>query len=297
MVSGTPLPQTLHYQHSLRKRSNVRNNFLVYFPMVTWAVITIFPFYYMLLTATKSSEQIFSADPSWFFSVDSWANFVSNYRALEREVPLLQSMANSLYISTLGTLLTIVVCCSCGYGFAMFNFRFKNGLFKFMVMTLMVPPALSIIPYFSMVSAFGWINEPKAVYLPALANAYGVFLMRQYIRSAVPTSILDAARIDGAGEFRIFWRVVLPVITPGIGALAVSTFLSLWNSFMLQLVVLQQKEFYTVPVALNSLAGRGKIDYGAIMSGNTISILPIAVIFVLCSRMIISGLTKGAVKN
>ncbi len=288
--------QKSHQQSKLLWRY-LQSRGLIYIPLIIWAIVTIFPFYYMILMSTKSVEEIYATDISWLLNFDSWSNFVTNYKSLEAEVPFLNSMVNSLYISSMGTILTMAVCSLCGYGFAMFDFRFRETLFKLMVMTLMVPPALSIIPYFSMMSFFGWINEPRAIYLPALANAYGVFLMRQYIKGSVPHSLLDAARIDGAGEFQIFYRVVLPIILPGVGALGISTFLSIWNSFITQLVILQREEAYTIPVALNSLAGSGKIDYGAIMVGNTISILPIAIVFIFCSKMIISGLTKGAVKN
>jgi multiple sugar transport system permease protein len=146
-------------------------------------------------------------------------------------------------------------------------------------------------------SWLGWMDQPRALYIPGAVGALGIFLMRQYIESAIPRELIDAARIDGCGEFAIYWRIVLPLIGPALGTLGLITFISSWNNFIGPLIVIRDMEMYTIPLALRSLQGTGQIPWGAISAGSAIAVLPLLALFMVASRRLIEGLTAGAVKS
>jgi multiple sugar transport system permease protein len=182
-----------------------------------------------------------------------------------------------------------VFCSLAGFGFAYYRFRGKNVLFTLLVATLMVPPILFIIPYFSMMSSWHWIDAPRALYLPSIANAFGVLLMRKHIESAVPRDLYDAAKIDGCSDWNIYRRVVLPMIKPGLGILAILSFFTSWNSYFYPLVIMMSAESYTIPIALNRVSGS--------MLAASLSVLPLLIVFLIASRWIIEGFTEGALKD
>lgn len=266
---------------------------LLYLPLLFWAVIAIFPFWYMLVVSSRTNAEIFSFPPPMWFG----HGLMENYDILFSRLSFWRNLWNSFYIASLGTLLTLFFCSLSGFGFSMYNFKGRKLLFNFMMSTMMIPAMVGIIPFFIMMKAFGWVNTPRAIYLPGVAGAYGIFLMRQYIISSVPYELMDAARIDGCSEFSIFWRIILPIIKPGLGALGIITFLGQWNNFMTPLIILRDKLTYTYPVALRSFQGMANTQWGAIYLGSTISILPIVIIFIILNKQIISGLTAGSVKG
>jgi multiple sugar transport system permease protein len=154
----------------------------------------------------------------------------------------------------------------------------------------MVPSALII-------NWLGWMNQPRALIVPAMCGALGIFMMRQYISSAIPKELIDAARMDGCGEFGIYLRIILPLIGPAMGTLGLVTFIGSWNNFMSPLILIRDMDMYTVPLALRSLQGTGQTPWGAICAGSSIAVLPLLLIFVMASRRLIEGLTAGAVKS
>lgn len=267
--------------------------FLCYVALSLWAAATVFPFWHMLVLATSTPGEMFRFPPPMWFGT----NLTENYHLLMDAVQFWRNSWNSLYISTMQTGLTLFFCSLAGFGFAMYRFKFREQLFNLMLATIMIPNVLGLIPYFIMMKSFGWFNTPRALYVPGAATAFGIFLMRQYIYSSVSKGLLDAARIDGCSEFQIYWRIVLPLIKPGIGALGIITFLGSWNNFMAALVILPDMATTTIPVALRTLEGQVNIQYGAIMVGTALSILPIAIVYVLMSKQFISGLTEGAMKE
>jgi ABC-type glycerol-3-phosphate transport system permease component len=193
--------------------------------------------------------------------------------------------------------LVLFFCSLGGYGFAKFRFPGRNGLFALLLATLMVPAVIGLIPSFVIMRYLGWIDTWYPLIVPGIANAFGIFWMRQYIDSAIPSDLMDAARIDGAHEFRIYWNVVVPVITPALGALAILTFLGKWNDFQWPLLILKDETKYTLPVALSTLRSLQGTDIGVQILGAAGAILPIMVVFLLASRQFISGITAGAVKG
>lgn len=265
----------------------------LYLPLLIWTVVTIYPFWYMMVLATRSLSEIFAFPPPMWFG----RALAENYRILLERLPFWRNVWNSVYIAVMATVTTLFFCSLGGYGFAVYEFKGKKVLFNIMLATIMIPALLGIIPFFIMMSYFGWINTPRALYIPGAASAYGIYLMRQYITGAVPLALVDAARIDGCSEFGIYWRIVLPIIKPGLGALGIITFLGSWDNFMGALVILRDRMTYTIPVALRSFQGQAQTDYGAIMVGACIAVLPLVIVFLFMSKQLIAGLTYGAIKG
>jgi multiple sugar transport system permease protein len=266
---------------------------LLYLLLFTLAALTLFPFYWMFVLATHAQTDIFSAPPPLWFG----EHFIDNYRSLISRLPFLRNIWNSVYIALMATVTTLFFCSLGGFGFAMYSFRFKKSLFAVLVISLMIPPLLGIIPYYLIIQGLGWLDTPRAVWFPGMASAFGIFFMRQYVASAISTELMDAARIDGASEFRIYWNIVLPLIRPGLATLGLLTFIGQWNNFLGPLIVLNSRENYTVPLALRTLQGQIQTDWGAVLFGTALAVVPLLIIFAFASRQVIEGLTAGSVKG
>lgn len=272
---------------------------LLYLPILLWAAITLFPFVYMLGMATKNTQQIY-ANPLQIFVPNFLENIQVNYQSLLDTIPFWRNMGNSVFVGVMATVMTLLFCTLGGYGFAMYDFKGKKAFFRFMLLTIQIPGTLMIIPMFLMMSMFGWVDHPLMIqlWLPGAANAFGFFLMKQSIESTVPRDLVDAARIDGSSELGIYFRVIVPLVRPMMGSLAIVTFISSWNQFLGPLVLTTNKETMTVPVALNTLNGMGAaVDWGAVMLGAAVAVFPIAIIFLIFSRWIIAGMTEGSLAN
>lgn len=261
---------------------------LMYLLLSFLTLITVFPFYWMLILATQTPAEIYSFPPHLWFGTGAGANYQSLISALPT---FWRNMWNSIYVAIMATLTTLFFCSLGGYAFAMYDFKYKNLLFGFMIATMMIPQLLGIVPYYIEMSIFGWLDKPRALYVPGMASAFGIFLMRQYITAAFPKELMDAARIDGCSEFRIYWNIVLPLVKPGLATLGIVTFVGSWNNFLGALVVLRSREAFTLPVALRTLQGYNTIRWGAIMLGTTLSVLPILVVFLAASRRVIHAFT------
>jgi multiple sugar transport system permease protein len=258
------------------------------------AVLMLAPFYFMFVFATHSDREILSLPPPLWFGT----NFLDNLRLLLEKLPYFwHNLGWSVYVAAASTLLNLFFCSLAGYAFAMHEFRFREPLFAAVMATMLLPAFVGMIPSALIMSWLGWMNEPRALYVPGACAALGIFLMRQYMASAIPRDLIDAARIDGCGEFGIYWRVVLPLIGPALGTLGLVTFIASWNNFIGPLVVIRDMEMFTVPLALRSLQGSGQVPWGAICAGSAIAVLPLLVMFVFASRRLIEGLTAGAVKS
>ena len=256
------------------------------------AFIMLAPFYFMFVFATHSRSDIFSLPPPLFFG----DHLLPNLKILAERLPFWRNLGWSLYVALMSTGLTLFFCSLGGYAFAMFDFRFKNGLFAFVMATMLLPGFMNMIPSFMVMDALGWIDEHRALYVPGAASAFGIFLMRQFVGSAVPKELVEAARMDGCGEFGIYWRIVLPLLKPALGTLGLITFIASWNNFMGPLIVMRTLENYTLPLALRSLQSPVNTEWGALMAGSAVATLPLIVLFIVFSRQLIAGLTSGAVK-
>jgi multiple sugar transport system permease protein len=256
------------------------------------ALIMLAPFYFMFVFATHSRTEIFSLPPPMFFGDD----FLANLNILTERLPFWRNLGWSLYVAIASTALTLLFCSMGGYAFAMFEFRYKNALFGLVMATMLLPTFMNMIPTFMIMDVLGWIDQPRALYIPGAASAFGIFLMRQFVSSSIPKDLIEAARMDGCGEFGIYLRIVLPLLKPALGTLGLITFIASWNNFIGPLIVMRSPEMYTLPLALRSLQSPVNTEWGALMTGSAIATLPLVVLFVLSSRQLISGLTTGAVK-
>jgi multiple sugar transport system permease protein len=266
---------------------------LLYLVLIGIALLTAFPFYYMLVTSTHRTSDILTNPPPLWFG----AALIQNYNELLNALPFWNALWNSFAIAAIHTILVLFFCSLGGYGFAKFVFPGRNGLFAFLLATLMVPGAIGVIPLFIIMRNLGWIDTWYPLIIPGIANAFGIFWMRQYIDSAIPNDLMDAARIDGAHEFRIYWNIVVPVITPALAALAILTFIGKWNDFQFPLLILKEEFKYTLPVALSTLRSLRGTEIGVQILGATGAIVPILIVFLMASRQFIAGMTAGAVKG
>lgn len=266
---------------------------VLYLLLIALALVTLFPFYWVFVLATHAQADIYAAPPPFWFG----DNLAQNYATLTGRLPFLRNIWNSFYIAGMSTLFTVITSSLAGFAFAMYQFRFKRVLFSVVITSLMIPPLIGIIPYYLIIQTLGWLNTPKALWVPGMVSAFGIFLMRQYIASAVPKDLLDAGRIDGATEFRLYWNLVLPIVRPGLATLGLLTFIGQWNTFLTPLLVLNQNHTFTVPVALRTMQGLIQVDWGAVLLGSALAVLPLLVLFAIASRQVIEGLVAGSLKG
>ena len=265
---------------------------VAYLIVAIGALFMLAPFWFMFVFATHSRSEIFNLPPPLWFGDDLGANF----KLLTERLPFWHNLGWSIYVATMATALTLLFCSMAGYAFALMEFRFKKGLFALVMATMLLPSFMNMIPTFMIMDALGWIDQQRALYVPGAASAFGIFLMRQFATSAVPRELVEAARMDGCGEFSIYWRIVLPLMKPALGTLALITFIQSWNNFINPLVVMRSLPNYTLPLALRSLQSTMNTEWGALMCGSAIATIPLIVLFAITSRQLIAGLTAGAVK-
>ena len=225
-----------------------------------------------------------------------WDKFTSNYRNLWKTVPYNRYFVNSVFIATASTLLTLFFCSLGGYAFAKYQFRGQKILFGILLASMMVPFQVLLVPLFGLMYDIGWLNSYKAIVIPFSVGAFGVFLMRQFIVT-IPSELLDAARIDGCSEFGIYYRIVLPIIKPALGALTIYSFLGSWNGYLWPLIILRDEAKYTLPIGLANLVGIYRQDYGILMAGTLLSLMPIVILFLAMQREFVQGITLGGVKE
>ena len=250
------------------------------------------PFYWLAIAATQDDKDIFSWPPKLL----PGGHLMENLRGLEESIGLTRVLFNSVLVAGLQTLGAVVVSVLAGYAFAKFEFRGRNLLFVLLLSTLVIPDTVMLIPIFQMMMDIGLIDSYQSVVLPGLVTPFGIFLMRQALR-AMPDELLDAARVDGAGELRVLWRIVVPVNRPVIAALALFVFLGAWNQFVWPLIALRSPEMYTLPVAMATLNGLSTTNFAHVLLASAIAAIPVMVLFLFLQRQFISGLLAGATKE
>jgi lactose/L-arabinose transport system permease protein len=265
---------------------------IMYIILAVGVVISLFPFFLMFVSATHTSGDVVSYPPKLYFT----GNLSANFKALNQDIGVGKVFFNSLLISVIYTALAILLDSMAGYALAKFQFKGKKILFTIILLTIMIPNQVLLIPLFKLMNTIHWVNSYQAVILPSLANAFGIFLMRQNMLS-FPDSLIESARIDGFGEFNTFFRIVMPTMKPAMAALGIYMFMSQWNNFMWPLIILRTPAQYTFPIALSGLNGMSRINYGEIMLGTTLSTLPIMIIFLFFQKQFVSGILSGAVKG
>ena len=221
---------------------------------------------------------------------------LENYRELFARTGMARYFANSLLVALSITGLSLLVNTMAGYAFAKLRFRGRERLFQWLLAALVVPAQVAMLPLFLLMKQLGLVNSYWGVILPGMAGVFGIFLVRQYARS-IPDELIEAARIDGAGELRIFLRIVLPLLKPVLATLAVFTFLAAWNDFMWPLIVLAEQQQYTLPVALAALSREHIMDVEMMMAGAVVTVLPVLLLFLALQRYYMQGLLLGSVKG
>ena len=252
----------------------------IYIFLIAAAFLSLFPFYFMFVSGTNTNQAILQAPPRLL----PGAMLLENFSILIEKMDIIRVAFNTLFISTVFTVLTLVLYSSAGYILAKFEFKGKGLIFGFIMVSMMIPAQVMYVPLFQLFVSVNMTNTYSAVILPSLANAFGVFLMRQNMMN-FPTALVEAARIDGASEFGIFCRIVLPNVKPALSALVIYMFTNMWNNFMWPLIVLETKEMYNFPVALAVLDGNPtNKNFAVILLATAIATLPILVIFMVFQK-------------
>ncbi len=256
--------------------------------------LSIFPFYWMFIVASNGTDEISKIPPTLvpgprFFTV------ISNvYEVLPS---FNQALLNTVYVGTIVAVAQVFFSAIAGFAFAKLNFKGQRFMVLFVILTMMLPSQLGIIPLFMLMGNLGLIDTLGALIVPALVTAFGVFWMRQVIDAQVPNELLESASIDGAGVFRVYWSLVLPIIAQSSFVLGLFSFLATWNDFLWPLLVLNTPENFTAQVAVNQLKSSYAIDYALNMGGAFLSTAPLIVLFIFVGRRLVRGVMDGAVKG
>jgi multiple sugar transport system permease protein len=257
------------------------------------AGLMLLPFLYMIGTSFKTSQEVIAWPPTLFAVHPTWGNYAN----LTATAPFPRYFLNSLIMSSISTIGILVTSTLAGYIFAKFRFPGHNALFVVILASAMVPFETYLVPLYFIIKQFKMINSYQGMVAPYLIMSFGIFLMRQSISSAIPDELLDAGRIDGCSEWRLFRRVVVPLSQSAIGALGIFAFMQAWMAFIWPLILASQKEMYTMEVGLSAFQQRFTIDYGSVTAGSTISIVPVFIVFLLLRRNIIQGITLTGLKS
>lgn len=262
--------------------------------MIFFALLAVIPIYLMLINATRSNAQINAG-----ISLIPGTNTLQNWKNLtSRSFKIWRGFGNSAVIAVFSTILGVYFSCLTAYGIQVYRFRGRNFLWGFILIVIMIPGTLSFIGFYQFMAKIHLTNSFIPLIIPTIASAGTVLFLRQYMESILSLELVDAGRIDGAGEFRIFNTVMLPILTPAIAAQSIFSFVGSWNNFMTPFVLLSDQDKYTLPMLVQSLRGDiYRTEYGSIYLGVAVSLVPILIFYAFMSRFIISGITMGSVKE
>jgi len=265
---------------------------LLYGLLTFIAVFMMLPFIWMLRTSLMPQGEIFGSPPiliSRNMSLDGYHYIVEN--------GVLRSLWNTFFVAFSTTALSLFFCSLGGYGFAKHHFPGRNPLFAFLLATMIIPGAVTMVPTYVIMTKLKWLDTFRPLIVPGVANAFGIFFMRQYI-STISDELLDAARIDGCGEFGIFWRIILPICVPGLTSLGLIFFMGAWNNYLGPLIYLRSSEKFTLPLFMMQMTGPpGYSLYREWMGVAVLSVVPLLVIFLFFQRRFTEGITAGAIKG
>lgn len=267
---------------------------VIYALLLVYCAASIFPLLWMLGVSLKAISEPIGGLNSMIPQRPTLDNFVK----VSSLMPLARNTLNSFIVATLGTLTTVFLCALAGFAFAKYNFPGKNFLFYLLIGTMMIPPEAGIVPTFMIMRWLGWTNNYLALIVPRAATAIGIFYMRQYI-SSFPNEVMEQGRLDGCSEFRIFWNLVIPVVSPALAAWGTLAFIARWNDFMYPLLFMTSKNMYTLMVAISKLPVSESLStpWPVIMAGSVFAVFPLVLIYLFLQRYQVSGLQIGAVKG
>ncbi|CAM4400588.1 carbohydrate ABC transporter permease [Paenibacillus typhae] len=270
------------------------NKTIVYIVCIFLAVLSIFPFWIMFVNATRSTAEIQSG-----LSLLPSSHMMSNLRVLlDKSFDPIQGFLNSFIISSSATILTVYFSSLSAYGLVTYDWKLRKPFFTFILCVMMIPSQASAIGFYQFMYKIHWTNSFLPLILPAIAAPAVVFFMRQYLLATLSLEIVEAARVDGSGEFKTFNRIILPLMMPAVATQAIFAFVANWNNLFMPLILLTQKEKYTMPVMVSLLRGDiYKMEFGSIYMGLALTALPLFVVYFLLSRYIIAGVALGGVKE
>jgi multiple sugar transport system permease protein len=268
------------------------SNFLIYFFLIALAILCIIPFYLMLIYSTHSNDEIAAR-----FIYMPGSSLLDNFERMIKNVNIGRGFINSIIISVSSTFLNLYLGALTGYGFSKFNFKGNKKIFTFLLATMMVPGQLSLIGSYRWMNTLHLLDSYAAIILPAAASAFTVFFLKQFIDSGISNEILESARMDGAGEFMIYNRIILPMLLPALSALGIFSFIGSWNNFMGPLVLLFSEDKFPLPVIIALVQGYYGTDYGLLYLGVALSVIPIIIVFSIFSKRIMGGIAIGSVKG
>jgi len=261
--------------------------------LILGLLMSIFPFYWLVVMSTNKTADIFGYPPRLTFGPELW----TNVRHVVQNVDLLGALGNTVIVSTACAVLVMFFDSLAAFTFAKYHFPFQRTLFGLLLVTFMIPGQLSLVPNFVIMAHLGWIGTLQALIVPGAANAFGIFLLRQLAEGAIPDELLEAARIDGAGFFRTYFSIGIPMLRGGLAFLGIFTFIGAWNDYVWPLVVLVNPGRQTLQVALSQLNSLYNTDYGMVMAGALISVVPLVGVFLIGSRHFIANIAAGALKG
>lgn len=268
--------------------------FLICLMLAIFGAFMAFPFLWMIISSLKTPDEIISVPITWIPKDPQWQNFIEIWSS----IPMKQMYLNSLLVTTVITLAILLTSSLAGFALAKYRYRGREFLFLLMLSTMMIPFFVLLIPLFSIIRTFGWDNTYLGLIVPNIVTAFGIFLMRQFTQS-IPDEMLQAARIDGASEWQIYWRIVLPLQKQALAALGIFAFVYHWDSFIWPLVVVNQEELYTLPLGLNMLrnAYSSQANMNLLMTGSTLAVIPSLIVFILLQRYFVKGITMTGMKG
>lgn len=266
----------------------------LYIVVIMGAIVSLFPFYWLVVMGTRSSAEFFRYPPVMI----PGKQLLENFRSLLTVIDFPRAIMNSLLVGATKMAAAIFFCSMTAFFFSKFRFPGKKFLYGFVLFTMMIPTQLLMIPQLILMNRLGWVSTLKALIVPTMIPAFGIFWMTQYCQGAISDELISAGRVDGCSTFRLFWNIGFPIMIPGVAFLAIHTFLTSWNDFLWPLIVLNNQKFFTIQVALGQLQGmHTKTDYGAVMCGSLLATLPTIIIFLICNKFFIAGIAVGGVKE
>jgi multiple sugar transport system permease protein len=266
----------------------------LYLVLFILALACLLPFWLMIVNSTRSGVEITHS-----FSFIPGTSLKDNWEQLFGYVNLFRGLLNSLKVAIPATLCTAYFSAITGYAMAMYKFKGNNLLFKIIIIFMMIPAQLSLIGFYNLCQKLHLVDTYIPLIVPAIASPGIVFFLRQYVQATLHKTLLEAARIDGASEFMIFHKIVLPIMAPGIATMSIGAFIGNWNAYLVPLILLNSPKKMTLPVMISTLNAATDLqkNQGAIYLGVAISVVPILIVFAFCSKYIISSITSGSVKE
>jgi len=261
--------------------------------LILGSISMILPFVWMFVTSIKPSIEILSWPPSFITKSPT----LDNYRTVFHQAPFFRYFLNTLFISTISTLSILFTSSLSGFIFAKYRFLGRNILFFILLATAMIPIQCYMVSLYILINKLGWINTYQGVVAPILVMSLGIFFIRQNIIASIPNEMLEAARIDGCSEWRIYTSIILPLSRSALGALAIFSYMNAWQFLIWPLIVITDRNLYTMELGLTMFQKRFTVDYGLISAGSSISVLPILIIFFVLHKNIIEGITLTGLKE